>query len=126
MRVITAYSIAILFAVTPVDASANGNALIKGCKEAIHINDFGNPPPVSFVGAGICLGRIAGISDLNTIYEAKYPGSAIFCKPKAVTIEQMARVVTHYLEDHPERLHLDSSILVVLALVSAYPCNDKR
>jgi hypothetical protein len=44
------------------------------------------------------------------------------CAPASATLEQYADVVSKYLEDHPERLHLQAGMLVIEALNRAWPC----
>jgi hypothetical protein len=45
------------------------------------------------------------------------------CLPiEGVTAGQAIRIVTKYLNAHPERLHRDAHILVVEALREAFPC----
>jgi hypothetical protein len=55
---------------------------------------------------------IEGISD----------ASPKVCPPYESTYGQEFRIVTKYLQDHPEELHLKNSDLVEKALAKAFPC----
>lgn len=127
MRFIAHALLAVASAILPLNAFAtDGNKLLTDCKAANSIQDTGNDPSRNFLGVGYCLGRIEGISVMNFILLEKGSNSAMFCKPKGVTIGQMTRIVVRYLEEHPEKLHIDPSFLIVLALGDAYPCKDER
>jgi hypothetical protein len=46
------------------------------------------------------------------------------CIPSTAKLGQLMRVVTKYLEEHPEQLHLAAAGLVYNALIEAFPCLD--
>ncbi len=48
-----------------------------------------------------------------------------YCMPNDVTRQQMALVVTKYLENHPETLNQDQAIEVEAAFKEAWPCSHK-
>ena len=50
----------------------------------------------------------------------------IFCIPAGVTNRQITEVVSKYLKDHPEKLHLNASDLVIDAIQTAWPCDEKK
>ena len=41
---------------------------------------------------------------------------------KGVTFKQNAKIVVKYLDDHPERMNNDFTLLVVSAFDQAWPC----
>ena len=45
-----------------------------------------------------------------------------FCPSPDVTAGQLPKIAAKYLKDHPERLHLDASRLVIDSLRAAFPC----
>ena len=47
------------------------------------------------------------------------------CMPDGVPREQRALVVAKYLQDHPGELNRPSAVLVVHALIDAWPCPNK-
>jgi hypothetical protein len=67
------------------------------------------------VGKELLLGYVAGIHD--SYYDAR-----LFCKPDNVPLGQAVDVVAKYLNDHPEKRHLEAQLLVVVALTEAWPC----
>jgi hypothetical protein len=44
------------------------------------------------------------------------------CLPKEVTIDQTIMIVTKFLKENPEKLHLSDAYLVHFALQKAFPC----
>ena len=58
-----------------------------------------------------------------TLAMAKLGEIATSCPPTGVTHKQAQRVVVHYLDQHPERLHLPLSELASEALSKAWPCS---
>jgi len=75
--------------------------------------------------AGYCTGYVFGLVELHegAIRMSLQPLRPLFCLPTgAGRIEQLVRVVAHYLEAHPERLHLLQRDLVIEAFREAFPC----
>ena len=66
---------------------------------------------------GMCIGYVVGV--LSVVEYTKY-----FCLPGKSTHSQVTLVVQKYLSEHPEKLHLDADVLVLDALVEAFPCTD--
>ena len=62
---------------------------------------------------GFCQGYITGTSKL-TVSPA--------CFPDGVTLGQITDIMIKYMNDHPEKLHLASGLLVTIALQEAFPC----
>jgi len=67
-----------------------------------------------------CLYFIEGVIDGYNLAD----GKPDLCIPdgSGVTFGQLALVVSKYVEDHPEQLHLGSGALVLNALYRAFPC----
>jgi hypothetical protein len=61
---------------------------------------------------GVCMGYVEGVADAY----------ADACLPERVGLDQDIRVVVKYLNDHPEKLHLDRAELTKAALKQAFPC----
>ena len=57
---------------------------------------------------------LVGWSDLDKPY---------FCVPTDASDGQLVKVVTKYLNEHPEELHTDAAGLVANALQDAFPCS---
>ena len=49
-----------------------------------------------------------------------------FCNPPNIKNKQLVDIVTKYLKDHPEKLHMDDGRLVVDAFIDAFPCNGNE
>lgn len=74
---------------------------------------------------GVCAGYIAGIVDFHTVATAveSLPVD-MFCLPPDISIAQVMRDVTQYLEDNPGKHHELAAYLVILALRESYPCQE--
>ena len=84
-----------------------------------------NMPDPKFFGnydVLICIGYIAGISDLNALNRGVF-GRSFFCFPGAgLSAEQQVLVVVKWMRDHPEQLHESRRMAVVGAFAQAFPC----
>ena len=46
------------------------------------------------------------------------------CRPEGVTSKQYMLIIKKYLEEHPEKLHEPGYLLIDIALMEAFPCED--
>ena len=71
-----------------------------------------------------CVGYVEGINDYQTtLLGWSYLDEPYFCTPEGVRSYQLVKVVTKYLNEHPEELHLEAGGLVAAALQEAFPCS---
>jgi len=112
-----------------------GNALIKFCNQQNYAaENIGWAYCTGFV-KGIDYGFISGVkttvADMDEglfhrkdkTKETNLSKAIIdYCIPSSVTIEQSALVVSKYLQEHPEKLNLDASQLVLNSFRTAWPC----
>jgi hypothetical protein len=98
INLIAAAVLAISMAGTVQARQATGNHLMEHCISAPD---------------GFCAGYINGVIDSN---------HALFCFPPEVTSRQIINSTIVYLHDHPEKLDLYASNLVIKALRAAFPC----
>ena len=89
----------------------SGNAMYPSCK--------------GLVDGKWTAGREAQCAGIITaaLAMAKIGEITTSCPPTGVTHKQAQRVVVHYLDQHPERLHLPLSELASEALSKAWPCS---
>jgi Ssp1 endopeptidase immunity protein Rap1a len=67
---------------------------------------------------GICKGTI-----VTLIISNLYAGEGFkFCPPSTGTVEEAARVMVKFMENHPEQLHKELSMVGMLAFQEAWPC----
>lgn len=59
-------------------------------------------------------GYVAGVLDMRP--------EGMACIPEEVRVSQSVAIVKKYLADHPNQWHRAGKILVVAALVEAFPC----
>jgi len=71
-----------------------------------------------------CQAYINGATDSHHLIREMYKLDYLYCTPDNVTIGQKVKVVSKYLENHPEQLHELAVGLVYLALNGAFPCED--
>lgn len=70
----------------------------------------------------ICAHYMMGLYDGVSLLRYIYKLDAQFCKPMAVSGEQMRLIFLKYMREHPERLHESAAPLLFSALADAYPC----
>lgn len=84
-------------------------------------NDMGTAK--SGVQAGSCLGMVEGVRNTMLILNSSLPEKMKIClPPTGIKNGQAVRVVVKYLNDNPEKLNEDSTLLTMLAIAHAYPC----
>lgn len=100
-------------------ASSNGNELLEACQANLQFMDKSSAKPDTYQ-IGFCQGL------LHTVLDTVGPDSNISmlkaCPPDTVSIGQATRVVTRYLQEHPEQLHLRDTTLAYAAIKKAFPC----
>ena len=69
----------------------------------------------------VCLGFIAGVIHAINSNSQFQKTSNKYCGPNVPIIQSKA-IVVKYLNDHPEKLHLDSYFLILDAIQKAFPC----
>jgi hypothetical protein len=125
--------ISVFFLATTV-TRADGNKLLERCNRAKQfLNEVDAMKDVSrsdSFDVGYCMGFVTAswhslsvIDVVATKYGAPRPA---YCFPKGVNVGQMIRVVTKWLEEHPERLHGEDYAVVTMAMGDAFPCNQPR
>ena len=109
----------------PGYAEGNGHELLRQCTQAVNaIGGIVEPDDINFMDAGRCMGMIDGFAGAAAFYESQEGAPGAVCFPsEGMTIGQSVRIVTQYLESHPEQLHESSTVLIFGAFLAAYPCN---
>ena len=93
----------------------SGNEMLPHCRALVDDNSATTP------GSGFCAGVITTLFWSQPIFSEQHK----FCAPKGgVTRGQTRQVVLHYLESHPERLHLSIRLLALEAMREAWPCKS--
>lgn len=102
-------------------ALADGNKLLLECQDGITSMSGGvakNP-----VGIGHCVGVLQATMDTLDIFHEAAGTPKLVCVPEGgIPMIQSMRIVVQALEEHPQSLHLNESVLVVSALKNAFPC----
>lgn len=121
----TKLTIALLFLVIPATAKEQwyrvfgptGNTFIVTCKAAVQKID--NPDwegtKQEAHDSGYCFGFVSAVAEhLNE-------DDGVDFSDKAITRDQLIRVVQKYMEDHPEELSKPASWLIRQAFIQAFP-----
>jgi Rap1a immunity proteins len=104
---------ALLFLPVTVHAlPANGHDLLVDCNSTLSSPLYTE-----------CLTFVAGVVDGVRAVEIAYLGDkhTYFELDDRATNGQAAKVVTKFLKDHPEFLHMDATVLVLRSLHKAFP-----
>jgi len=106
--------------------SKNGVELLKKCASVLrHIDREEKLSPLSMMDSAFCVGLIQGVSNTNAFYAADPKFKPYMCMPeKGVNNEQGARIVVKFLTERPEKLHMNDTLLVIVALRDAFPCEQ--
>ena len=99
-------------------AASDGNRLLKDCQAAVRAEDNGTLLERDVIPATYCHAVIHGVSDLAQVW-----GRVEF--PTGYSEMQGVRVVTTFLEHHPEILNKRDTLLVITALRDAFPKKEK-
>jgi len=91
-----------------------GNQVLEWCEACINDTNIalGNQCP-SYIGGAV---------DAHETYVGWGDMGMRFCLPLSIKISQLVRVVTKYLQESPEVLHIAAGAVVGNALYSAFPC----
>ena len=68
--------------------------------------------------AGGCIGFMLMIKAMGHNFQAPFR----VCVPPDATIDQMLRVVTKTIDEHPEQMHKPFILLAIVASQTAWPC----
>ena len=89
----------------------DGNTLLRECE---------SDSPVKL---GLCYGYITGVADYQaTLLNWSDLDDPYFCNPKNANSDQLVKVVTKYLNEHPEDQYLSAGGAVANALHEVFPC----
>ena len=103
------------FQLGAVPAYETGSSLLPECKTALASGDYDTGRCYRFVSS--VMDTYASLLDWGELKEE------LFCLPDVlVSVSELVSVATSYLEEHPEKLSLGASRLVLTALREAFPC----
>lgn len=116
---IAAVALAGMALVTATANAQTGSEMLANCQAFLK-----DPtPPNQMFPAGLCGGYIMGIADGLMYAQIADPKRTAICMPeKGYTVGQGVRVLNKYLNDHPEKLNQDVSLLALNAFRAAFPC----
>jgi hypothetical protein len=100
----------VLVVLMPVEAGMTGNGLLRKCQGQ-------GETTIMAMNKGFCLGIIAGYTDALRTSKGRN-----VCIPNEVEWGQRMEVIVKYLENHPEKRHIYYEVLIIDALLEAFPC----
>ena len=96
----------------------SGNQLLERCEPGLRENKTTE----DLFNVYECLGYIKGIFDVHGNLIDFGVMKPVWCMPKGVSLDQLLRIVTKYLQEHYESLHTCAGTHVINAFVEAFPC----
>jgi len=113
-----------LAAVGQTHDHGSGTSLLRECNA---VSSPVTTDSVNNLEAGLCIGLVRGVMATMQMwqverYTMKEQMDMHGCIPHQVEDSGAIKVVLKYLNDHPDRLHLDDTILIHTALLDEYPC----
>ena len=109
-KLLTTLLLTLLLPATGFAYFINGNKLLTQCESKF---------------TQLCTGYIVGLSDTyNNLVHWGFM-EPHFCKPKAIIVSQLHKIVVKHLNENPEDLHSDGAGLVGRALFTAFPPSYK-
>jgi hypothetical protein len=96
-----------------------GTDLLKDCTVAARVDTNKSWAEISQTNK--CESYILGFWDADAMHRVR-GNPTLKCMPDGVTLGQGLLVVLKYLQDHPEKLHLDQAVLTTQAFEKAFPC----
>ena len=113
------------------EAEHDGNRLQHDCHIALTVyQDQGTVlKSDEWFAVGYCYGQILDVMNTLGMWHtsngmSKRTTNGEGCIPDGVTIHQATLIVMKYLDDHPEKLNLSGTGLIMFALRDAYPCKE--
>lgn len=95
----------------------SGNAFLRVCESA---------PQKSAVIQMTCRAYVIGVGDgAEMVSEERFHAQA-YCPSPGVENEQKYRTVVKYIKEHPERTDLQTRVLIMAALSTAFPCQRAK
>ena len=94
-----------------------GNVLLERCEAYLDGNTSAN-----IAKGNACLGYVTGIADAHNLFISWKHMGQLWCEPENMEGVQLVRVVTKYLQESPQKLHLAADSLVANAIIFAFPC----
>jgi len=105
-------------------ATEDGNTLLSSCKPILNLmNNEATRIIGSEAAAGECLGLTEGVRNTMMQLNSSLQPEMRTCFPTTgIQNGQAIRIVVKYLENNPEKLNQDKTLLTMLAYSQAYPC----
>jgi len=103
-------------------AQSSGNDNLRGCEDVVaSMQGRGSTHLDVIYRNGLCSGAVGSLMQIGLLLPAP---QFRFCAPDNATNGQAVRVVTAYLEAHPESLNQEFTWLAIAAMRNAWPCQQ--
>ena len=127
MKIRVAVLIAFCFCVVSrlhASGLVDGNQLLKQCQVVINREGGQAVSAHEKDDSLLCLAYIEGVLDTQGATNDLHPGIKTFryCVPDEVPVIQSVRIIVQFLKEHPKNLNVRASLLVLGAMVDAFPC----
>ncbi len=98
-----------------------GNEMLNACREVA----TSDPAKDDLFDDPLSVGRCVGMIEMLLYVGGQLPDNLKHCLPDKVSISQGAKVLVKFLDDHPQGLNLQATLLAVTAFRVAWPCQAK-
>jgi hypothetical protein len=91
---------------------ASGNEFLESC----------DIPDNEKTMAAACLAYSMGVGEGIAIFADRGADKQLYCSPEGATVGQQFHVLVKFIKDHPANAHLKTRILMLKAMIDAFPC----
>jgi hypothetical protein len=120
--------LAVILLLPAFAAAKTGNELQGECSVALKLyNNQSVSGAEDFIKLGNCIGFVTGVMETASLGKAnrgvRTSKEAVrdFCAPPDLSVEQVVRTALKRLQNRPEELNLDASVIVLRALNEGFP-----
>jgi hypothetical protein len=123
MRIHALTLAALLFVPSAFAAPTTGVQILQACGSAVKQQDGAQISMQESIESIWCIGYLGGLLDGFGMSPPKINGRQVLCLPEqGITNDQLVRLVTKWLREHPENLHESGRMEALIALSKAFPC----
>jgi hypothetical protein len=131
----TALTALLLLCLAPLDSRAETALEVESWCKPIANAAFGENGEISYHSNSdteFCWGAFATIEELSRVLSSySYNDNTLtctpligICAPSAVTRVQMIKIFSKYVDEHPDKSHLEFAVIARLSLAEAFPCRE--
>jgi len=114
--------VVLLFSFSQTSAAGTTQSLYTGNDLLDLCEAYLDDDPINISRGRTCFAYAGGIVDAHDNFVGWGDLKKEWCKPENMAVKQSVRIVTKYLQEHPQDLHKSAASLVTNAFIKAFPC----